>query len=504
MSLIDFGAVSEAFSMLLSFEILFYILAGLIVGTVLGAIPGLSGTLGIALMLPVTYYMEPISAIMFLSAIFTGGVYGGGVTAVMLNVPGAPGAVATTLDGYPMTRKGMHNQALGIGLGSSVIGCVVGYLLVFIFLQPLGIFVLKFQAPEMMILTFFALSIISTIQGDVVKTLIAGFLGLLLGTIGSTAFGRPRGIFGINELYEGIEIVPALMGLLAISELFFLVQREFIIDEGTKMPEKSFRAIIEGMKISIKEKMNTVRSALIGLFIGLLPAAGATVASLVSYSQAQTFSKEKETFGKGNPSGIVAAETANSASEGGSMGTMMAFGIPGGSAAAVLMAAFMVHGLTPGPFLVRDHMGLTYAVIIGNLLQGVLLLVIGLVFIWYFSRVVFVPTRLLIPVVLVFSLLGAYSVRGLYIDVIITVVFAIFALVMRKLDYPIIAVLLGLILGATIDGELTRTIVLYEGRYLELFQRPIFTTMAVFTLLIFLIPAFRKLRKKGEITEENS
>jgi putative tricarboxylic transport membrane protein len=186
------------------------------------------------------------------------------------------------------------------------------------------------------------------------------------------------------------------------------------------------------------------------------------------------------------------------------MGTMMAFGIPGGSAAAVLMAAFMVHGLTPGPFLVRDHMGLTYAVIIGNLLQGVLLLVIGLVFIWYFSRVVFVPTRLLIPVVLVFSLLGAYSVRGLYIDVIITVVFAIFALVMRKLDYPIIAVLLGLILGATIDGELTRTIVLYEGRYLELFQRPIFTTMAVFTLLIFLIPAFRKLRKKGEITEENS
>lgn len=455
-------------------------------------------------MLPLTYYMDPITAIMFLSAIFTGGVYGGGVTAIMLNVPGAPGAVATTLDGYPMTRQGKHNQALGIGLASSVIGCLIGYLLVFIFLQPLGIFVLKFQAPEMMILTLFALSIISTIQGEISKTLIAGFLGLLLGTIGSTAFGRPRGTFGINELYEGIEIVPALMGLLAISELFFLVQRKFIIDSETKMPEKSFKAMLEGMKISFKDRINSIRSSLIGLAIGLLPAAGATVASLVSYSQAQTFSKKKDTFGKGNPSGLVAAESANSSSESGSMATMMAFGIPGGSAAAVLMAAFMVHGLTPGPFLVRDHLDLTYAVIIGNFFQGFFLIFIGLIFIWYFSRVVFVPTRLLIPIVIVFSLLGAFSVRGLYIDVIITVIFALFALILRKLGYPIIAVLLGLILGASIDGELTRTIVLYEGRYLELFQRPLFTIMTIFTVFIFLLPAFQKLRKRRKTVEENN
>ncbi|MFD1414514.1 tripartite tricarboxylate transporter permease [Oceanobacillus jeddahense] len=498
MSLINFSAVSEALGMLFSLEIVLYIIGGLIVGTVLGAIPGLSGTLGIALMLPITYYMEPISAIMFLSAIFTGGVYGGGITAVMLNVPGAPGAVATTLDGYPMTRQGKHNEALGIGLMSSVIGCLVGYLLVFVFLQPLGTFVLKFQAPEMMILTLFALSIISTIQGDILKTLIAGFLGLLLGTIGSTTFGRPRGTFGINELYEGIEIVPALMGLLAISELFFLVNRKFIVDSKTDIPKKSFRSIFAGMKISVKQKINTLRSSIIGLAIGLLPAAGATVASLVSYSQAQTFSKDKKSFGKGNPKGLVAAETANSASEGGSLGTMMTFGIPGGSAAAVLMAAFMVHGLTPGPFLIRDHLDLTYAVIIGNFFQGVFLLGIGLLFIWYFSRVVFIPTRLLIPIVTIFSLLGAFSVRMLYIDVIITILFAILALIMRKLDYPIIAILLGLILGASIDGELTRTILLYEGRYLELFQRPIFTIMLIITVIVFLIPVFQKLFNKNK------
>lgn len=494
--------MTEAFDILLSFEILLYIIAGLLVGIVLGAIPGLSGTLGIALMLPVTYHMEPISAIMFLSAIFTGGVYGGGVTAIMLNVPGAPGAVATTLDGYPLTRQGRQNEALGMGLIASVVGCLISYFLVFVLLQPLGVFVLNFQAPEMMILTLFALSIISTIKGDVTKTLIAGFLGLLLGTIGSTAFGRPRGTFGITELYEGIEIVPALMGLLAISELFFLVQRKSIVDAEDAIVQKSFQDILRGMGIALKQKVNTIRSAIIGLLIGLLPAAGATVASLVSYSQAQTFSKKKDTFGKGNPAGLVAAETANSGSEGGSMATMLTFGIPGGSAAAVLMAAFMVHGLTPGPFLVRDHMDLTYAVIIGNFFQGILLLGAGLLFIWYFSKVVLVPTRLLIPIVMVFSLLGAFSVRGIYLDVVLTLGFAIFALVMRKLDYPIIAILLGLILGASIDGELARTIVLYEGRFLELFQRPLFTIMTILTIVIFFIPAIQKMRnqRKGKTT----
>ncbi|MFG6117984.1 tripartite tricarboxylate transporter permease [Thalassobacillus sp. B23F22_16] len=498
MEIIDITASLEAINMLASINVVLYILLGLILGVILGAIPGVSGTLGIALLLPVTYHMEPITAIMFLSAIFTGSVYAGGVTAIMLNIPGAPGAVATTLDGYPLTRQGRQNEALGMGLVSSVIGCLLGYILVFLFLKPLGGFVLNFQAPEMMILTLFALSIISTIQGDIVKTLIAGFVGLLLGTIGSTAFGRPRGTFGITELYEGIEIVPALMGLLAISELFFLVQRKFIVDDEKNMSEKNFRQILKGMVTGIKDKWNVFRSALIGVFIGLLPAAGSTVASLVSYSQARTFSKEKSSFGKGNPSGLIAAESANNGSEGGGMATMLTFGIPGGSATAVLMAAFMIHGLTPGPYLIRDHMELTYAVIIGNFFQGFLLIGVGLLFVWYFSRVVLVPTRLLIPIVMLFSIVGAFSVRGVYIDVVLTLVFAVLALVMRKLDYPIIALLLGLILGATIDGELSRTIILYEGRYMELLQRPIFMTMTIITVLLFIYPLLQKLWKKEE------
>ncbi len=496
MSLLDVPSIQEGLSLLLSFEVIMFIILGLIVGVILGAIPGVSGTLGIALMLPVTYHMAPIEAIMFLSAIFTGSVYAGGVTAIMLNIPGAPGAVATTLDGYPMTKQGKQNEALGIGLISSIIGCLIGYILIFIFLQPIGGLVLSFQAPEMLMLTIFALSVISAVRGDVSKTLIAGFVGLLLGSIGATAFGRPRGTFGEIALYEGIQIVPALMGLLAISELFFLVQRKYIVESGTDNIQKSFGAILKGMAIGLKNKVNVLRSTIIGVFIGLLPAAGSTVASLVSYSQAQTFSKKKENFGKGEPAGLIAAESANNGSESGGMATMLTFGIPGGSATAVLMAAFMIHGLIPGPFLVRDHMDLTYAVIIGNFFQGIILIGVGLIFIFYFSKVVLVPTRLLIPIVTVFSFLGAFSVRGIYLDVVLTLGFAVLALVMRKLNYPVIALLLGLILGSTLDSELSRTVVMYEGRYLELLQRPIFTSMLIITVILFLVPTIQSWRKK--------
>ncbi|GAK14686.1 tripartite tricarboxylate transporter permease [Geomicrobium sp. JCM 19039] len=436
--------------------------------------------------------MQPLDAIMFLSGMFTGSVYAGGITAVMLNIPGSPGAVATTLDGYPMTKQGRQNEALGAGLMSSVIGCLASYLVVFFIIQSMGNFVLLFQAPEMLMLAVFALSIISMIKGNLSKSLIAGFLGLLLGSIGATAYGRERGTFGQIELYEGIQIVPALMGLLAISELFYLVQQKFIVGDNTTHIQRSFKDFVKGCMLVIKQKINTIRSIIIGIFIGVLPAAGATVASLVSYSQAQTFSKNKENFGKGEDSGLIAAETANSSSEGGGMATMLTFGIPGGSATAVLMAAFMIHGLTPGPYLIRDHMDMTYAVIIGNIIQAFLLLFIGFIFVWYFSKLVLAPARLIIPIVAIFSLLGAFSVRGIYLDVVLTLGFAVLALVMRKLDYPLIAVLLGLILGATIDGEMTRTLLIYEGQYLSLLERPIFTTMFIITIILFTLPWVQK------------
>lgn len=499
----DVSSFVAGLSMLMSWSVLLYIILGMIVGIVLGALPGVSGVLGIAIMLPVTYHMSPIDAIMFLTAIFTGSVYAGGITAITMNIPGTSSAVATTFDGYPMTKMGRQNEALGISIASSVIGCFLGYVLVLFFIQPLGLLVLSFGAPEMLMLTLFALTVIGTVRGSMLRSLIAGTLGLLLGTIGATAFGRPRGTFGQIVLYDGIELVSALMGLLAISELFFLVSRKFIVDQDVEV-QKNFKDILKGMIYPLKDKINGLRSTLIGLVIGLLPAAGSTVASLVSYGQAQLHSKNRKNFGNGEPSGIVAAETANNASEGGSMTTMLTFGIPGGSATAILIAAFMVHGLIPGPYLIRDHMDMAYAVIVGNIFQTVFLLLIGLGFIWFFSRVVFVPTRLLIPMIAVLAIVGSFSVRSAYIDPLLTLIFAVLGFVLRRLEYPVIALLLGLILGSLVDGELSRTIIMYEGRYADLLTRPIFSILLVLTIMMFLVPMVFKVfqKKKNKIVKE--
>lgn len=493
--MIDIQAFFQGIETLFSWSPLMYMVLGLVVGIVLGAIPGLSGSLGIAILLPTTYYMTSVDAILFLSAIFTGSIYAGGVTAILLNIPGSPGAIVTTLDGYEMTKQGQQMKALGIGLGSSFIGCIFGYLVILFFLQPFGKLVLSFGPPEMLILTFFALSVICVMEGSIVRTLIAGVLGLLIGTIGATAYGRSRGTFDIPELYEGIQLVPALIGLLAIAEIFFLIYKESIV-ENKLTNQRNFKDLIEGLFIPFKYKINLIRSAFIGLFIGLMPAAGSSIASVVSYGQAQTWSKNKGKLGKGHAEGIVAPETANNASEGGAMATMMSLGIPGSGATALLMVAFMIHGLSPGPYLIRDHLDLTYAVIIGNIIQGFLLIGLGLLFIWYFSRLALVPTKILIPIVIVLSFLGALATRGLMVDVALALAFGVLGLIFREYNYPIIALLLGIILGPNLDVQYTRTSVLYSGQYEILLQRPAFLGIFALTLIMFIIIIFKSIRDR--------
>ncbi|UTR12053.1 tripartite tricarboxylate transporter permease [Evansella sp. LMS18] len=499
--MIDFTALSDGLNLLFTPHAFFFMVLGLIIGVILGSIPGLSGSLGIAVLLPTTYYMDPVTAVLFLSALLTGSIYAGGVTAVTLNIPGSPGAVATTLDGYQMTKKGQQNRALGIGLGSSVIGCLFGYLMVLFFLEPIGKLVLSFGSVEILALTFFALSVISVIDGSVVKTLIAGTVGLLIGTIGATAFGRPRGTFGVPELYEGVQLITVLIGLLALSEMFFLIQRKFVVEENNNQTDKSMKDILLGLKESLKYKINMIRSGAIGLIIGLMPAAGSTVASLVSYGQARSWTKSdkvRKHFGKGEPNGIVAAESANNASEGGSMATMLTFGIPGSGATAILMVALMIHGLSPGPYLIRDHLDITYAIIFGNIIQSILLLGLGLLFIYYFSKVVLVPTKILTPIIVVLCFLGALSVRGLMIDVVLAALFGLIGYIFRRLEYPVVALILGIILGPTLDAEFTRTLLIYENNPLAVFERPAFLVIFFMTILMIVITFIKNIKQRQE------
>jgi putative tricarboxylic transport membrane protein len=487
MVIIDKEALFLSLGMLMSWDIPLFCILGLVFGIILGVMPGVSGIVGLAVMIAPSYYLEPIQAILFMSGIFTGACYGGGVTAILLNIPGQPSSIVTTQDGYPLTQQGRQNEALGVGLMSSAIGCFAGYLVIFLILAPLGRFVLKFGPAEMLATFGFALTIVGAIGGNIRKALMVGLLGVLLATVGATPYGRPRGTFNIWSLYEGIPLEPVLIGILTASELPLLLEQEFVVRK-IERAQHDLNSIIRGMANVLRDKATILRSTLIGVGIGILPAAGSTIASVISYGQARRTSKHPERFGHGEVVGVAASEIANNASEPGSMATMMCLGIPGGAATAVLMAAFVVHGMSPGPYLIRDSLHFAYALIVANFLQAVLLLGLGVLLIYYVSRVVFLQTRVLIPIIVATAFLGILSLRGQIIDLWITVIFGVLGYIMKKYDYPMLAFIIGFILGGRVEEEFVRTKLLFKGEYHLLLRRPIFMAFVVVTIGSLVLP----------------
>ncbi|WP_366922046.1 tripartite tricarboxylate transporter permease [Metallumcola ferriviriculae] len=483
--------LSTAAQMLMAWDLILYIFVGLIIGIALGALPGVSGVTAITLMLVPSYYMPSLQAIVFLTAIYTGSVYGGGITAVLLNIPGTPAAIATGFDGFPMTQSGRHNEALGLGLMSSAFGLFVSYLFVLVFLLPIGKLVMKFGPPEMLMVVLIAISSVGLVKGQILPSLMTGMFGILVGTIGASPMGHVRGIFGQMALYEGIPLIPALLGMLAVSELFVLVEKETIIAKDAE-PSHSMKDIIKGLFSTFKYKGTLVKSSLIGIGIGLLPAAGSTVASMLSYGAAMRRSKQPDNFGKGDPEGVIAAEAANNGSEGGAVATMLCFGVPGSATTALLMAAFMIQGMSPGPYLIREHLDFAYAVVLTQFIIAIMLVLVGVVFIYYFSKLVYLPIGVIVPMVLVFSVLGALSLRKLSIDVVILILFAVFGYILKKLDYPIMGFILGFILGELMDKEMVKTYMLYSNDISGLFHRPIFLTLLVITSSVFLWPVVKR------------
>lgn len=487
----------DALSMMANWQIPLWILGGLAIGILLGSIPGISGVLAITLLLGPSYYMDPLIAIIFLTAIYTGSVYGGGISAILLNIPGTPAAIASGFDGYPMTQKGLHNQALGISIMSSAVGCIVSYSIVLLLFLPIGKVVLSFGPAEMLMIVVFAITSIGMVKGEIVRTSMVGLFGILLGTVGSSAFGNARGIWGHDALYEGIPLIPALLGLLAVSELFIMMERKYVINEGAR-PVQKIGEIIKGMQMALKCPRTMLRSSLLGTVIGLMPAAGSTIAAMVSYGTEKRSSTHPERFGKGEPAGIVAAEAANNGSEGGAVATMMLLGIPGSVTTALLIAAFMIHGMSPGPFLVREHLDFAYAVIISQFLQAAGLLVVATLFVNYFARLIYLPIRILVPAVLIFAVVGALAPRALLIDVVIMLVFALLGLVMKKLDYPFMGFILGFILGKLVDSEFVRSFLLYGENPWVVLRRPAFDVLLALTLGSFVWPWLKRTVKKKQ------
>jgi putative tricarboxylic transport membrane protein len=463
---------------------IFLILCGVLVGVIVGALPGLSSPMAVALLLPFTVGLEPVQAIAMLAALYCAGTFGGSITAILINAPGAPPAVATAFDGYPMARNGEAGRALGMAAVSSVIGGIFS-LIVFLLATPLLAKVaLSFRPPEYFALTVFALSMLASISGkSSIRNLIAGAFGVLIGTIGihlTTAVERFT--FGFSELSDGIHFVPVLIGLFAVGELLTQSQGlnatyERITSVVIKLPS---RADFQRVKWTI------LRSSCIGTFIGILPAEGSTVAAIMGYNEAKRFSKKPEEFGQGSIEGIAGPEAANNAAAGGAMVPTLALGIPGSGTTAIILAALVMHGLRPGPHLMNETPHFIYAIFGAMVIANVMFFVIGLGGAKIFSRITLIPRTLLWPSVFTFSMIGAYSFSSSAFDVWVMLLSGIAGYVMLRHGFGPAPLVMGLILGKLVEESLSQSMIIFDNqwhRFLESRIVVLFFALTVVSLL---------------------
>lgn len=480
----DYAMLSQGFVSLFDIHLLWLMPLGLLYGMVVSAIPGMSGSLAIALVMPFTFHMTALQAIIFLSSIFTGSVHGGSIPAILLNMPGSPASAATVFDGFKLAREGKHNEAQGLAIGASTMGSLFGCVLVLCLLHPIAQFALMFGPVEMLMVGVFALTIIASFKGEsVAKGIMAGLFGLLIGTVG-VSWGREyRATFGSMWLIDGLPVIPLLLGVLALPGLYALTTEKFVVsNELLRRPD--VRKIAQGFIESTRYRLVLLRSTLIGVVIGALPATGASVASLLAWNDTKQSVKGNK-LGDGDPRGVVASEAANNSSEMGSTAVMLALGIPGGGATAIMLGAFLVHGLTPGPRLLSDNLHFGYAIFLAEFAQMAMMPFFAVLVLAFANHIVKVPNQVLVPAVLAVTCWGVFATRETFFDIGILIGFGIFGFIMQKYGYPVLATLLGFILAEILEPEMIRATATfgYWDLPVEIVTRPISLVFVVLTVL---------------------
>lgn len=488
--MISFDPLIRALEIVLTGQTLYWMLAGVLLGIALGSLPGIGASLAMAILLPFTLFLEGVDAIVLLISIHSGTGYGGSISAILMNAPGTSGSAATTFDGYSMSRKGEAAKALSISASASALGgslTIIALLLILPLLVPV---VLLFGSPEYFLVAFLGILLITIVaRGSMFKGIIAGAFGMLIATIGVAPIDpETRYTFDTFLLYNGIDYISVLIGIFAIAEMINLSEEKGGI--ATSAIETS-GSIFEGLRYTINNFGKTIKSSAIGLGVGAVPGTGASIANFVAYGEAMRSDKDSDSFGQGNPHGVLAPEAANNGTVAGSLIPTLAFGIPGGGATAVLLGGLVMHGMRPGPDLFSSDLHLTYAVVLSLLVSNLVILVIGLLVVTRASYITRVDASFIIPMVVVLAFLGGLSIRNNWLDVYTIFLFGIIGYVMKYYNFSIISFILGVILGPILESNLHRTLLLADGSYSAFASSPLSLLLLLLSAIILITPLYK-------------
>lgn len=491
-------------SILLNPSCLIWMVAGTIIGIIFGSIPGLTATMAMAMFIPVTFSLDAAQGIALLLALYIGGCSGGLISAILLNIPGTPASMATCFDGRPMAEKGEAGKALGSGIVFSFLGTIIGLIALVAISPALASIAIKFGPHEYFAITIFSLTLIITLSGEnLVKGLMTGCLGLMFATVGMAPIdSTPRYTFGTTALKSGFGILIVLVGAYAVSEI--IATAEGVHSGNRKDLSVLTNFKIKGFGFSVKEFVsqiwNMIRSAAIGIGLGILPGIGNGTSNVLAYTIAKNSSKHPEKFGTGIIDGIVASETSNNATIPGTIIPLLTLGIPGDSTASLLLGALVMKGITPGPLIFKQNGQVVYAIYAAIFVSAVMMLIIEFFGLRAFVRVLKVPTHILMPLVFALCIVGAYGNNNRIFDCGALIFFGIVGYLLKKGDYPMAPLILGFVLGDIMELNFRRALSYSNGRWYEFFTKPIsgvFLALAVFSLIFNLRNYFKRKKQLG-------
>jgi putative tricarboxylic transport membrane protein len=470
---------------------------GVVIGTLIGVLPGIGPTGTVALLLPLTFSVSPVTAIIFLAGVYYGAMYGGSTTSILVNIPGEAASIVTCLDGYQMAKKGRAGPALGISAFGSFIAGTLGLIGLMLLAIPLASAALKFGPPEYFALMCLGLTIlIFMARGSMVKSLIMATFGLGLSHIGiDTITGQPRFTFGVPELADGVGLIPLAMGLFGISEVLLNVEQT--------VKQQVVETRIKGLLPNVKDWKDAtpaiLRGSLVGFLLGILPGAGAFISSFVSYGLEKRISKHPELFGTGVIQGVAGPESANNAASSSAFIPLFSLGIPSNSVIAILLGALIIHGIRPGPSVIQDHPELFWGTVASMYVGNLLLLILNLPLIGIWVRILKIPYPILFPLILLFCIIGTFSLNNSLVDVFFLILFGIIGYFFRKLEYEIAPLILAFVLGPMLETALRQSLILSDGSFTIFFKRPISVTCFILAIALFSTFILSSVRKKKGI-----